>query len=274
AGAVAIAACGGHGGARADAPRAAACRAGDRVVRITSAGAQRTARVHVPRRGAGTRRPLLLALHYAGADGRIMEALSGFSRSADRRGFVVAYPDALPRSRPFWNATASPAKPDDVAFARDLIARLAAEGCVDPDRVSATGVSSGASMVALLGCRLHLTGIAPVAGSYTRVTACPGAPPLDVLEVHGTGDTVAPYGGRPGRSASVPEFLAGWRATDGCTAPPRRRGERTDWPCAHDTRVAQLKLRGAGHGLPPNPPIQGRRSKTDVPKAITSFLFR
>jgi poly(3-hydroxybutyrate) depolymerase len=53
---------------------------------------------------------------------------------------------------------------------------------------------------------------------------------------------------------------------------PRVGATRFDWaPCDAGTRVAHLRLTGAGHGLPPNPPIQGRRSKLDASRAIADF---
>jgi polyhydroxybutyrate depolymerase len=133
----------------------------------------------------------------------------------------------------------------------------------------------------LLACRLgdRLAGIAPVAGSYLTDLQCDPPHPLSVLEIHGTGDTVAPYAGRRGRTLSVPAFLAAWRERQGCPAPaarrslPRVRAVRFDWaPCDGATRVAHIRLTGAGHGLPPNPPIQGQRSKLDAPRAIADFF--
>jgi polyhydroxybutyrate depolymerase len=210
-----------------------------------------------------------------------MAAATGMSELADRRGFVVAYPEALPRDRPFWNATESTAKPDDVAFARDLIALLAKRGCADAARVYVTGVSTGASMTYLLACRLgdRIAGIAPIAGSYIDDLPCDPPRPPSVLEIHGTGDTVAPYQGRKGRTMSVPEFVARWRTRDGCPAAAKRttlrkeHGARFDWaPCKDATKVAHIRLTAAGHGLPPNPPLQGKRSKLDATRAVVDFF--
>src|SRR3954463_1880814 len=97
--------------------KAPSCRPGTYKVALTSAGERRTALVHVPRRAAAAPAPLYLVLHFAGGTGAEMERVSGMSGLGDRRGFVAAYPDALPRSRPFWNASGSASKPDDVAFA-------------------------------------------------------------------------------------------------------------------------------------------------------------
>jgi polyhydroxybutyrate depolymerase len=272
---------GGSGADPTPAAAAASCRTGTYDVALTSAGKRRTARVHIPRQAGSKPQPLYLVLHFAGGTGAQMEGVSGFDALGDRRGFVVAYPDALPRSRPFWNATEAGSKPDDVAFARGLVDLLAKRGCADPARVYATGVSNGASMSYLLACRLgdRLVGIAPVAGSYLTDLPCDPPRPLSILEIHGTGDTVAPYGGREGRTMSVPDFLAAWRTRDRCPATgtrksmPRVHATRFDWgPCDAGSRVAHLRLTGAGHGLPPNPPLQGKRSKLDASRAVADFF--
>ena len=224
--------------------------------------------------------PLYLVLHYAGGTGEDMVEASGMSTLGDRRGFVAAYPDALPRSRPFWNATESKGKPDDVAFARDLIAALVRRGCADPQRVYATGVSNGASMDYLLACRLgdRIAGIGPIAGAYATRLPCEPPRPISVIEIHGTGDTIAPYAGRGGVTLSVPRFLAAWRERDECPAKPVRsvpeeHATRFDWaPCTAGSRVAHIRLTGAGHGLPPNPPLQGKRSKLDASRAVVDFF--
>jgi poly(3-hydroxybutyrate) depolymerase len=88
---------------------------------------------------------------------------SPLSRLADRKGFIAVYPTAG-HSNGFWNVTRSPAQPDDVQFMRDLIGALPAHVCADLRRVSATGVSNGASMTGVLGCAMadRLAAIAPV----------------------------------------------------------------------------------------------------------------
>ena len=272
----------GCGGAHDDATAAAAtsCRTGTYRLALTSAGRRRTVLVHVPGRAASAPLPLYLVLHYASGTGADMERASGMSALGDQRGFVAAYPDALPRSRPFWNATESKGKPDDVAFARDLIALLVRRGCADPERVYATGMSNGSSMDYLLACRLgdQIAGIGPIAGAYPTRIPCDPPRPLSVIEIHGTGDTVAPYAGRRGVTFSVPAFLAAWRERDNCPAKavrsvPEKLATRFDWaPCKAGTRLAHVRLTGAGHGLPPNPPFEGKRSKFEASRAVVDFF--
>jgi poly(3-hydroxybutyrate) depolymerase len=100
-----------------------------------------------------------------------------------------------------------------------------------------------------------------------------------VIEIHGTGDTIAPYAGRRGVTLSVPGFLAAWRTRDGCPAKAVRsavdHATRLDWsPCAAGTRVAHIRMPGVGHGLPPNPSLQGKSSKLDASRAVVDFFSR
>ncbi|MEA2161265.1 MAG: polyhydroxybutyrate depolymerase, partial [Solirubrobacteraceae bacterium] len=103
--------------------------AGSRPVTLMVDAKPRTALVHTPpQAAAGTRLPLVLALHGAGGSGPQMEGYSGLSLVADRRGFIVAYPSS---HGPFWNSTGSPRRRNDVRFIRSLIAYLRQSMCVD-----------------------------------------------------------------------------------------------------------------------------------------------
>jgi polyhydroxybutyrate depolymerase len=191
-----------------------------------------------------------------------MAAYSGLSAFADRNHFIAVYPDAVapPGKRPFWTLNGTDrTKPDDVRFVSDLLRRLQRTLCVDSRRVYATGVSNGGGMAARLGCELsaRFAAIAPVAGGYRSLDPCRATRPVSVLEIHGTSDPVVPYDGRPPDYAgSVPRFLAGWTARNGCGTQPQSRfvapgTQRTDWGgCREQTAVQHLRLSGVGHTWP------------------------
>src|SRR5579884_1571596 len=192
---------------------------GAHTVQIMVGSVQRSALVHVPARlPAGARVPVLIALHGWGGSGPRMETYSGFSKLADRHGFLAAYPSS---SGTHWNYKAIRGGPDDVGFLRSLILYLRQRACADPQRVFAAGVSNGGGMVALAGCRLAslIAAIAPVAGDYAGQPACTPSRPLSVLEIHGTADPEAPYFGRGGHRTrdGVPPFVNGWVVRDGCS---------------------------------------------------------
>lgn len=256
-------------GAEASAPAAcrAAAAAGSARVSLASGGRARWAILHVPPAPAHKRLPLVLALHGSASNGAFMERYSGLSAVADRAGFVAVYPS----SAGAWNSDGSrPGAPDDVGFVSDLLDVVSSRTCIDGRRVYATGVSSGASMTARLGCDLsgRIAAIAPVAGNYAGLPACRPDRPVSVLEIHGTGDRIVPYGGRGPRSVgSVPAYLSAWRRRDRCDPGLTTRRlaplalETDTRGCAAGAAVRQIVIVGGGHQYPgANPPDAGPRS--------------
>lgn len=254
---------------------------GSHSLALRVAGRQRFVLVHVPRAiRAGERLPLVLALHGYGGSGPEMERYSGFSRVADRRGFVVAYPSSDGLA---WNATGAAGQSGDIAFLERTIADLQRSGCIDPARVLATGVSNGGGMVVLAGCELssEIAAIAPVAGGYDGQPRCQPRRPLSVLEVHGTADQVVPYFGRGRRPApdGLPPFVNGWVHRDRCSprAIVNQLAPRTTtylWRrCAAGVRVEHIRIRAGRHQWPgATPPDPGPRSTFCAACTIWSFF--
>jgi polyhydroxybutyrate depolymerase len=248
---------------------------GDHVLNITTPEGQRQVLLHAPR-GAYKPRPLVIALHGAGETGPDFADDTGFSRLADREGFLVAYPSSGgPTS--FWNMSGQvPGGTNDVEALERSLDALEAAVCVDHARVFVTGVSNGGGMAARLGCDLaeRLAGIAAVAGGYRALPPCRPERPLPVLEIHGTGDQVVPYNGRPpDYRGSVARWLAQWRHIDGChgTADrlvPASGVTEIAWRhCSAGTRVEHVRLDGAAHGWPGGP-------RTNPPPAPFAATWR
>ena len=238
-----------------------ALASGDHVLSIATPEGTRQVRLHVPP-GAYKPRPLVLALHGAGQTGADMARDTGFSRLADREHFLVAYPSATGPNA-FWNMSGTVAgAPNDVEALERSLADLEQAACVDASRVFVTGVSNGGGMAARLGCELseRLAGVAAVAGGYRALPPCKPERPLPVLEIHGTGDQVVPYDGKPpDYKGSVARWLAMWRHIDGCHGLAQRIVPSTGvteiaWrACADGTRVEHVRLDGAAHGWPGGP---------------------
>jgi len=80
---------------------------GDTVRELEVEGRTRRYLVHVPAGSDATKpAPVVLVLHGAGTNGRMMPLVTGFSAKADREGFIVAYPDGTGAAGPLlvWNA--------------------------------------------------------------------------------------------------------------------------------------------------------------------------
>jgi polyhydroxybutyrate depolymerase len=234
---------------------------GDHVVPIDTPDGVRRVRLHVPA-NAYRPRPLVIALHGAGETGADFAGDTGFSRLADREHFLVAYPSAS-GPHAFWNMSGEvPGAPNDVEEIETSLDQLERVACIDRARVFVTGVSNGGGMAARLACDAseRLAGVAAVAGGYSALPPCKPERPLPVLEIHGTGDQVVPYGGKPpDYKGSVARWLAMWRRIDGCHGRadrlvPSAGVTEIAWrTCAAGTRVEHVRLDGAAHGWPGGP---------------------
>ena len=203
--------------------------AGDHDRSLEVDGRRRTYLLHVPRRD-DPRQPaaLVLALHGAGMNGRLMRWATGLSDKADEAGFVVAYPDGTGRGPLLaWNVGwggrgPDDGRPDDVAFLTAVIDDIARLTPIDPRRVYACGFSNGGMMCYRLAAEVpeRFAAVAAVAGVVAG-TPAPPALPVPILHIHGTADTIVPYGRpvgivRGARFLDVPASVALWVAFNGC----------------------------------------------------------
>jgi len=239
------------------------------------AGTQRMASIdgripvvlHIPRHAARGA-PLVLALPGAGQTASDFARYTGYSRLADQRNFIVAFPTATGR-RPFWNISGrSAGKPDDVAYLRTVIGAALRATCADAARVGVTGVSNGGGMSARMACDAAdlVSAAAPVAGGYGSLPDCHPARPVAIMEIHGTGDRVVPYAGKGADGfGAVPRFLAQWLRLDGCPRTSARRSpahgvDELRWaPCSAGTAVVHERIQDADHGWPGTDDDSGRR---------------
>jgi polyhydroxybutyrate depolymerase len=90
---------------------------------------------------------------------------------------------------------------------------------IDPARVYATGYSNGGGMADRLACDLsdRIAAAGQVAGTYLPNPGCEPGRPVPVLTLHGTDDTILPYGGTEGGTLSASGWAANWATRNGCT---------------------------------------------------------
>ncbi len=237
-------------------------------------GRDRSWLVHQPPSyNSGKSWPVVLVFHGGGGNGEQMAGMTGFSRKADREGFLAVYPDGTGRWQNrflTWNAGnccayAYENRIDDVGLIRALIARLKRDFTVDEHRGFATGISNGAMMSYRLACEIsdQIAAIGPVAGAQN--IDCRPTRPVSVIVLHGTADLHVLYnGGAPLRMADVrnpridrpvSEAVSFWVKYDRCRANPSREkigkvaGESYEC-CAAGTAVTLYTLQGEGHTWP------------------------
>jgi len=290
-------------GYRSPVSAAASVLSGDHDGAIQVGSLRRVYHLHVPLGYDGTAtRPLVLVFHGLLENSRQMVDMTGFNHVADRKGFLVVYPDSVGRH---WNdgrgpSALAPRDVDDVGFIAALIDHLKHTLAIDPKRVYATGMSNGAMFVQRLGCELseQIAAIAPVSGTMAENIArqCVPQQRISVVEMHGTKDPVVLWNGGSvralgGKVLSVPNTMARWVQLDGCrgTSPtivdePHREARDGAWihqvvynPCQEGIDVVLYAIEGGRHTWPAvlgrHPGLPGsRNSVINAAEVIWDFF--
>jgi len=248
--AVLIAGCGSSDGSTASAPAAPATPAAPAApARACSSAKAPPAKVpgapldtilRVPADVRGTPAPLVLALHFATGSGAQMEQVTRLTPEARRSGFVVAYPSATAGG--VW------AGADEIGAVTQTLAAIERSACIDPARIYLTGISNGGGMANLLACRFpgRFAGVVLFAPAVSGIGDCRPSRPISMLEIHGSGDPLVPYG-------PIPAFVAAWAKLDGCASGPRSSRvtaavTRQRWHgCRGGAAVEHLRLAGGRH---------------------------
>lgn len=233
--------------------------------------------------------PLVLALHGATSNPKLMAQFCGMHAKADLEGFVVAYPAGTGAVGTvlFWNGGgswgyAAKNNVDDVGFLRLVVDDLRSFVAIDPNRIHVCGMSNGAIMTYRLGVEMSdvFASIAGVAGPMIPKGPSEGRP-MPVLHIHGSDDEFAPYLGGVGPQSlykvpmpSVGDTIRYWVEHNRCSPNPRletipdRAGDGTTVrterysPEQGDAEVVLHVVEGGGHTWPGRPPLPERLGKS------------
>ncbi|MFI0982904.1 alpha/beta hydrolase family esterase [Streptomyces sp. NPDC021093] len=224
-------------------------RAGDQKVTTTWKGKQRVYRVHAPPGYSPAKRlPAVVAMHMYPGDGEAIASLSGLSKKADAKNFLVAYPDGLNSG---YNALTCCGTEDDVGFIKAMVQRLTSTWNADPDRVFATGISNGADMSFKLAVEAHdlFAAVAPVSGAFS------GNDPSDAAYVPKSPVSVMTFIGGLDRVKQMADAgIKSWQERLSCKpAPPQKLKNaitRTAAQCKNGTDVVVYSLPEMGHAWP------------------------
>ena len=212
--------------------------------------------------------PLVVMLHGALGSGKQAEAAYNWNKEADKRGFIVAYPDGY---RHTWAVSDNCCGPsvkagiDDVAFIRQMISEISDMATIDSRRIYATGISNGGALAYRLVCNTDLfAAIGP--DSTTLLGDCPSPHPTSVIHIHGLADQTFPYNGGPGKrnqagesstintsGPAIPDLIASWQKIDSCGLPRTTVSglvTQTEATCPGGRAVTLITIDGAGHQWP------------------------
>ncbi len=245
---------------------------------IVSGDITRSYVLHIPRSYLNTTaHALILNFHGHGSSASQQEYRTGFSTLADTYDVIVAYPQGAvgPDHHTGWD-TGPRRNPgtDDVLFVSDLLRHLQSTWCINPHRIYAVGFSNGGGMTNVLACKLagRIAAFASVAGAYPTVPGgCHPDRPVPLIELHGTADSVVPYGGSLLKGyPPVIFWLMQWAQRDGCAADPvvffredNVIGEK--WTgCRDHVAIVHYQIGGMGHAWPHQIVIRSRDHVTSL----------
>ncbi len=250
----------------------------------------RTALVHVPEDYDGTEAyPLVLSWHGYGSNAEDHLAYADFRPLAESDRFLVVVPQGAGVPTRFNLETGIVGDTDDVAFAGELLDRIAADYCLDDGRVYSAGVSNGAGMSALLACRLPDRFAAVGMDALLLLPERCGTPAPAVLGMMGDADLVVPFQGGEVNCcggwtiAPAGDTMQRWAAHAGCDGDGRTKDvedhvERTTWSgCDGDVEVQYYVIRGGGHtwpGAPDTSQLGPTNQEIDASKVMWDFFKR
>jgi len=184
--------------------------------------------------------PLILLLHGYSSSGAGQDAYMGFSKLADRYGYLLVAPDGNKEAggdeNRFWNA--SPAccdffgsEVDDSAYVLDIINEVKASYNVDASRIYLIGHSNGGFMSyrAAYDHSGTIAAIASLAGANHVDERQAPDNPVHILQIHGTADGTIAYEGDDIQGNSYPsalESVTRWATYNGCNSQGAEREQR------------------------------------------------
>lgn len=217
--------------------------------------------VHLPSGYDGSKPvPLVLSMHGAATWPSLQKNLTGWNKTADENGFIVAYPGGQGVALKVFGQR-------DLQMIALLIDKLQASYNIDRDRIYVNGLSNGGGTSYALSCALtdRIAAVGAVAPAITMSTdLCPAAKAIPVVVFHGTGDRMTRYEG--GKNLIAPDpfpdirvWLANWARRNHCASTLRESAVARDVTrveyedCAEP--VVLYKIDGGGHTWPGGQPF-------------------
>ena len=239
---------------------------------FTSGDVEYTYQWTVPSGYTGEPIPVVLDFHGIGSNGAQQAVFAGWAAKAEAEGFLAIQPTGISvpgDDRASWELPQFelPIR-DDIRMVLDLIDLAAANVCIDPARIYATGMSNGGFFTSEIVCDLsnRIAAAVSVAG-VTHHGSCNPSRAVPYLAFHGTADTVVPFSGGGESTLAgagdeqeffeqvMPAEFAEFAADFGCQNPTdtdiTAEVKLTSWSeCDDEVEVGFYTISGAGHTWP------------------------
>jgi len=237
----------------------------------------RTYKVHTPPSYDGkTPAPAVLNFHGGGGNADSARLSSGMNDFADKKGFIVVYPEAVMQGyykkrlrKQYWNAgnradTSKNSSADDVGFVSAMLDKLEKDFKIDSKRIYAAGLSCGGLMSYRLACQLsdRIAAIAPIEADQLDIECAPPRA-MSIIHFHGLKDKLLPYAGGRGKAADtmedwkpVPKLIAEWVKRNTCAPEPKttfKHGSavcNTYSNCKDGSEITLCAIEDHGHTWP------------------------
>jgi len=245
-------------------------------------GVERTYLVYSPNvRDINEPLPVIFSFHSFGSTSKKQVSMTGMSRLAESRQFIIVYPDGLKnkRGKQFWNTQLFQNSDAEIRFVKYILERLSSTYNIDSNNIFATGISNGGGMANLLAAKMSNTfsAIAPVAGAYYDFEAFTPSKSVSIMAFHGTRDRVVPYKGRR-KLPNIHDWINFWVKRNGCDSIAKRTDVAREvfvetWgEC--ESEVILYTIKDKGHSWPgSNMPKRITTKQIDASKLMLKFFL-
>lgn len=219
-------------------------------------GVDRSSLVHIPN-GFVPGHYYPVVFFYVGKGGDAIQGAYGYN--VNDLPAIVVYGDPLVGSHGVtaWDGAPYESGADDIAYTKALLGKLKQDLCINQSRIYAIGMSNGGGFAAYMTCKSsgQFAAIAIISGAlYPPEDDCAPKQQVPILNVHGTADTVIPYGGWTERRLPPIDSWMNMRAKYAdCNSNPYTRTERpylteTTWSkCDDGVEIKNIRVNGGVH---------------------------
>ena len=227
-------------------------------------------RLSVPSSEAGTKLPLIIALHGGGGAEEDFQQQDEFDQLGEQEKFIMVYAvaeDGRTSAEGEWFLNTAATSFEDNDFTEAIVDNLSSQYCIDQDRLYAIGYSLGSMYTYEIACQLNhrFAAVASFAGTMpVDPETCELSGNMGVLHIHGKFDYIIDYDDDwdwkdgehegVGTMSNVPGMIEAWSMRANCASSDTDSDffleHITHSGCFGDTRVEHYGIEFGEHTWP------------------------